>query len=167
MQQGGSLEAPQLTSRDDPGARMETDIVEIFTDGACRGNPGPGGWAALLRFKGKKKSLSGGQPATTNNRMEMMAAIMALEALKRPCKVTITTDSQYLMKGITEWLKNWKKRGWLTAEKKPVKNVDLWKRLDEVASRHEVEWQWVKGHNNHRENEIADTLARKEIEKFL
>jgi ribonuclease HI len=144
-----------------------TDTVEIFTDGACRGNPGPGGWAALLRSKGVQKSISGGQPATTNNRMEMMAAIMALQVLKRPCKVIITTDSQYLMKGITEWLKNWKKRGWLTAEKKPVKNADLWKRLDEVASRHEVEWQWVRGHNNHRENEIADALARKEIEKFL
>ncbi len=146
---------------------MVTDTVEIFTDGACRGNPGPGGWAALLRCKGVTKSISGGQPATTNNRMEMMAAIMALAALKRPCKVTITTDSQYLMKGITEWLKNWKKRGWLTAEKKPVKNVDLWKRLDEVASRHEVEWQWVRGHNNHEQNEIADALARKEIEKFI
>jgi ribonuclease HI len=144
-----------------------TDTVEIFTDGACRGNPGPGGWAALLRCKGVKKSLSGGEPATTNNRMEIMAAIMALEALKRPCKVIITTDSQYLMKGITEWLKNWKKRGWLTAEKKPVKNVDLWKRLDQAASRHEVEWQWVRGHNNHHENEIADALARKEIEKFI
>jgi ribonuclease HI len=144
-----------------------TDTVEIFTDGACRGNPGPGGWAALLRCKGVKKSISGGEPATTNNRMEIMAAIMALEALKRPCRVIITTDSQYLMKGITEWLKNWKKRGWLTSEKKPVKNVDLWKRLDEAASHHEVEWQWVRGHNNHHENEIADTLARKEIEKFI
>jgi ribonuclease HI len=144
-----------------------TDTVEIFTDGACRGNPGPGGWAALLRCKGVKKSLSGGEPATTNNRMEIMAAIMALEALKRPCRVIITTDSQYLMKGITEWLKNWKRRGWLTAEKKPVKNVDLWKRLDQAASRHEVEWQWVRGHNNHHENEIADALARKEIEKFI
>jgi ribonuclease HI len=146
---------------------LVTDTVEIFTDGACRGNPGPGGWAALLRCKGVKKSISGGQPATTNNRMEITAAIMALEALKRPCKVIITTDSQYLMKGITEWLKNWKKRGWLTAEKKPVKNVDLWKRLDEAASHHEVEWHWVRGHNNHHENEIADALARKEIEKFI
>jgi ribonuclease HI len=144
-----------------------TDKVEIFTDGACKGNPGPGGWAALLHCKGVQKSISGGQRVTTNNRMEMMAAIMALEALKRPCQVIITTDSQYLMKGITEWLKNWKKRGWLTSEKKPVKNSDLWKRLDEVVSRHQVEWRWVRGHNNHRENEIADALARKEIEKLL
>ncbi len=144
-----------------------TDTVEIFTDGACSGNPGPGGWAALLRYQGVEKAISGGQHSTTNNRMEMMAAIMALEALKRRCKVTITTDSQYLMKGITEWLMNWKKRDWKTAQKTPVKNADLWKRLDEVASRHEVQWRWVRGHNNHNENERADALARKEIEKLL
>ena len=144
-----------------------TDTVEIFTDGACKGNPGPGGWAALLRYKGVEKAMSGGQRNTTNNRMEIMAAIMALETLKRPCKVTITTDSQYLMKGITEWLKNWKKRDWMTSQKTPVKNADLWKRLDEVASRHEVQWRWVKGHNNHNENERADALARNEIKKFL
>ncbi len=144
-----------------------TETVEIFTDGACKGNPGPGGWAALLRYKGVEKAMSGGQRNTTNNRMEIMAALMALETLKRPCKVTITTDSQYLMKGITEWLKNWKKQDWMTSQKTPVKNADLWKRLDEVASRHEVQWRWVKGHNNHNENERADALARNEIKKFL
>jgi ribonuclease HI len=141
-------------------------VVEIFTDGACSGNPGPGGWAALLRYKGVEKELSGGEPRTTNNRMEMIAAIKALEALTKPSKVRITTDSQYLMKGITEWIHNWKKRGWINSQKQPVKNAELWKRLDSVASRHTVEWHWVKGHNNHMENEIVDSLARKAMTKF-
>lgn len=142
------------------------DIVEIYTDGACRGNPGPGGWGALLRFKGKEKSLYGAEPLTTNNRMELMAAIMALEELKRGCKVRLTTDSQYVMKGITEWLANWRRRGWKTADKKPVKNADLWQRLDEAARRHEVEWAWVRGHNGHAENELADQLANRAIDEM-
>lgn len=141
-------------------------VVEIFTDGACSGNPGPGGWAALLRYKGVEKELSGGEPRTTNNRMEMIAAIKALEALTKPSKVRITTDSQYLMKGITEWIHNWKKRGWINSQKQPVKNAELWKRLDSVASRHTVEWHWVRGHNNHLENELVDSLARKAMTKF-
>jgi ribonuclease HI len=142
------------------------DIVEIYTDGACRGNPGPGGWGALLRFKGKEKSLYGAESLTTNNRMELMAAIMALEELKRGCKVRLTTDSQYVMKGITEWLANWRRRGWKTADKKPVKNADLWQRLDEAARRHEVEWAWVRGHNGHAENELADQLANRAIDEM-
>ncbi len=135
------------------------DKVEIFTDGACRGNPGPGGWGALLRFGDKEKTLSGAEQDTTNNRMEMMAAIKALESLKRPCKVKLTTDSQYVMKGMTEWLPGWKKRGWKTAGRQPVKNVDLWKRLDQVANGHQIDWQWVRGHTGHPENERADQLA--------
>ncbi len=135
-------------------------IVEIFTDGACKGNPGPGGWAALLRCKGVSKSMSGGEPMTTNNRMEMTAAISALEALTKPCKVKLVTDSQYLMLGITKWMKNWKKRGWKTSQNTPVKNSDLWRRLEEAVSRHEVEWEWVRGHNSHEENETVDALAR-------
>ncbi len=146
--------------------QLNEQVVEIFTDGACSGNPGPGGWAALLRYKGVEKELSGGEPRTTNNRMEMIAAIKALEALTKPSKVRITTDSQYLMKGITEWIHNWKKRGWINSQKQPVKNAELWKRLDSVASRHTVEWHWVKGHNNHVENELVDTLARKAMTKF-
>lgn len=147
---------------------VKTDyIVEIFTDGACKGNPGPGGWAAILRFKGVEKTISGGAPMTTNNRMEMTAAVKALEALKRPCTVRITTDSQYLMKGITQWLKNWKRRGWKTSQDTPVKNEDLWRRLDEEASRHQVQWCWVRGHNSHKENEMADLLARKAMEPYM
>jgi ribonuclease HI len=138
----------------------ERRVVEIFTDGACRGNPGPGGWGAILRFGAVEKELSGGDPATTNNRMEMMAAIAALEALKRPCRVRLYTDSQYLRGGITQWLRGWKARGWRTADKKPVKNVDLWQRLDAVVAAHEVEWFWVRGHAGHPENERADALAR-------
>lgn len=138
--------------------------VEIFSDGACRGNPGPGGWGALLRYQGQEKSLSGAEPHTTNNRMELMAAIRALEELKRPCKVRLTTDSQYLRRGITEWLPGWKQRGWRTASKQPVKNVDLWQRLEAAANRHEVEWHWVRGHSGHRENEIADQLANQAID---
>lgn len=135
------------------------DHVEIFTDGACSGNPGPGGWGAILRSKDTEKELSGSEKQTTNNRMEMMAVIAALEALKRPCRVTITTDSQYVMKGMTEWLAGWKAKNWKTAAKKPVKNVELWQRLDKAISQHEVEWQWVRGHQGHVENERADQLA--------
>lgn len=135
------------------------DHVEIFTDGACSGNPGPGGWGAILRTKGQEKELSGSEKQTTNNRMEMMAVIAALEALKRPCRVTITTDSQYVMKGMTEWLAGWKAKNWKTASKKPVKNVELWQRLDKAISPHTVEWQWVRGHQGHVENERADQLA--------
>ena len=133
--------------------------VEVFTDGACRGNPGPGGWGVLLRYKGSEKTLYGAEPETTNNRMELMAAIRALESLTRQCSVKLTTDSQYVQKGITEWLPNWKRRGWKTAAKKPVKNADLWKRLDEAVAGHDVEWHWVKGHSGHPENELADALS--------
>jgi ribonuclease HI len=143
-----------------------SDFVEIFTDGACSGNPGPGGWAALLRFKGVEKTISGGEAWTTNNRMEMTAAVMALESLTRSCRVRLTTDSQYMMKGITEWIEKWKQRGWQTVEKKPVKNADLWRRLDEAASRHKVDWQWVRGHANHEENEEVDALARNAMEEW-
>jgi ribonuclease HI len=134
--------------------------VEIFTDGACSGNPGPGGWGAILRSRGVEKELAGAEPATTNNRMELMAAIAGLEALKRPCHVRLYTDSQYLRDGITRWLPGWKARGWRTAGKTPVKNVDLWQRLEAAAAPHEIEWHWVRGHAGHPENERADALAR-------
>lgn len=140
--------------------------VEIFTDGACRGNPGPGGWGALLRSGTTEKPLYGGEPDTTNNRMELTAAIEALRALKRPCKVALTTDSQYVRKGITEWMSNWKKRNWKTAAKAPVKNADLWRALDELAAKHDIEWHWVKGHSGHRENELADALANRGIDEL-
>lgn len=133
--------------------------VEIFTDGACSGNPGPGGWGAIMRTKGIEKELSGGEKDTTNNRMEMMAVIAALEALQRDCSVKITTDSQYVMKGMLEWLPGWKKRNWQTAAKKPVKNIDLWQRLERAAESHQLEWEWVRGHQGHVENERADQLA--------
>lgn len=135
------------------------DKIEIFTDGACSGNPGPGGWGAILRTKGVEKELSGGEKDTTNNRMEMMAVIAALEALTRPCEVIVTTDSQYVMKGMMEWLPGWKKRNWLTAGKKPVKNVDLWQRMEKAAASHKLDWVWVRGHQGHAENERADQLA--------
>jgi ribonuclease HI len=138
----------------------DTARVEIFTDGACSGNPGPGGWGALLRWNGAEKELNGGERDTTNNRMEMMAAIQALEALKRPAQIDLYTDSVYLRDGITKWIHNWKAKGWKTAAKKPVKNVDLWQRLETAMARHQVEWHWVKGHNGHPENERADVLAR-------
>ncbi len=141
--------------------------VELFTDGACRGNPGMGGWGALLRFGDSEKRLYGGEKDTTNNRMELMAVIQALEALKQPCKVTITTDSKYVLQGMTEWLTNWKLRNWKTAAKKPVLNDDLWRRLDAIASNHEIEWHWVKGHSGHRENEIADQLANQGIDELV
>lgn len=141
--------------------------VEIYTDGACKGNPGPGGWGALLRYGEHEKQLFGGEGNTTNNRMELMAAIKALEELKRSCDVKLTTDSQYVRKGITEWLVNWKKNGWKTAAKKPVKNADLWQMLDEQVQRHNVEWHWVKGHSGHPENELADELANRGAEQYM
>jgi ribonuclease HI len=141
--------------------------LEIFTDGACRGNPGPGGWGALLRCGDKEKTIYGGEVDTTNNRMEITAAIEALSALKQPCKVVLTTDSEYVRQGITSWVENWKKRGWKTANKKPVKNVDLWQRLEQEAARHQIEWRWVKGHSGHRENEIADQLANQGIDELM
>ena len=144
-----------------------TQPIEIFTDGACKGNPGPGGWGALLRLGENEKSLYGGELNTTNNRMELLAAIRGLEALKRSAEVVITTDSQYVMKGICEWMPNWKKRGWKTASKQPVKNADLWQQLDELVSQHLVEWRWVRGHTGHRENEIADELANLGVQHVL
>ena len=139
----------------------------IHTDGACSGNPGPGGWGAVLHFKDQEKELWGGELYTTNNRMELMAAIQALEALKRPCKVELHTDSKYVQQGIKEWIHSWKTRGWKTADKKPVKNDDLWRRLDEARLRHEVDWRWVKGHAGHEHNERADALARLGMEETL
>ena len=138
----------------------DSAIVEIFTDGACRGNPGPGGWGAILQFKHEEKELSGGAQETTNNRMELQAAIEGLRALKRPMRVAIHTDSTYVKDGITKWIVNWKRNGWKTAARKPVKNVDLWQALDDVLSGHDVEWYWVKGHAGHPGNERADALAR-------
>ena len=140
--------------------------VEIHTDGACLGNPGPGGWGALLRFNGTEKEISGGEADTTNNRMELMAAIMALESLKQPCAVHLHTDSQYVQKGIGEWLPNWVRRGWKTAGGDPVKNKDLWLRLQSATNGHQIRWQWVKGHSGHPENERVDQLARLAAEKF-
>ncbi len=145
---------------------MGTAGVEIYTDGACSGNPGPGGWGALLRYGGREKKLSGAEANTTNNRMELMAAIRALESLKRPCKVTLFTDSVYVQKGISEWLANWKRRGWKTADKKPVKNADLWRRLDAATQGHDIRWRWVRGHSGHPENELVDALAREAIQKI-
>lgn len=142
------------------------DAVEIFTDGACKGNPGAGGWGALLQFNGKELELCGGEPLTTNNRMELLAAIRALEALKRPCRVILHTDSKYVQQGISEWVHNWKLRGWKTADRKPVKNEDLWRRLDELASTHRVQWVWVKGHAGHDGNERADRLANRGVEQM-
>lgn len=142
-------------------------VVEMFTDGACRGNPGPGGWGVLLRYNGTEKHLYGGEAHTTNNRMELLAAIRGLEAVSETCQIDLTSDSQYVRKGITEWLQGWKAKGWKTAAKKPVKNKDLWQLLDEQAQRHNVNWHWVKGHSGHRENEIADDLANLGIDDLL
>jgi len=142
---------------------MSKEVVEIYADGACKGNPGPGGWGVLLRAGGAEKELFGGERETTNNRMELTAVIRALEALKRRCKVRLYTDSQYVQKGISQWIHDWKRRGWRTAEKKPVKNEDLWRRLDELATGHDIEWHWVRGHAGHPENERADALANKAI----
>lgn len=139
---------------------MSDDKVVVFTDGACSGNPGPGGWGAILTFRGVEKELKGGEVLTTNNRMELMAAISALEAMKRPSRIELHTDSQYVKNGITSWIHNWKRNGWRTADKKPVKNEDLWKRLDQALAIHEVDWRWVKGHAGHAMNERADELAR-------
>jgi ribonuclease HI len=142
---------------------MSGERVIIHTDGACSGNPGPGGWGAILEWNGHKRELKGGEPHTTNNRMELMAAIMALEALKRPCTVEVHTDSQYLRDGITKWIHGWKRNGWRTADKKPVKNAELWQRLDAALARHEISWHWVRGHAGHDLNERADELARAAI----
>ncbi len=145
----------------DPHTRGKT--IRIYTDGACKGNPGPGGWGALLAYDGTEKELFGGEPGTTNNRMELTAVIEALSALKRPCRVILHTDSQYVQKGITEWIHGWKKRGWKTAGKAPVKNEDLWRKLDEVIRTHEIDWVWVRGHSGHDGNERADALANKGV----
>ena len=142
------------------------DSVHIFTDGACRGNPGAGGWGAILRYGDNEKELYGAERSTTNNRMELMAAIKALEALTRPCDVILTTDSQYLRKGITEWLPQWKARGWKTADKQPVKNQDLWERLEKAVASHRIRWDWIKGHSGHEENERADQLANLAIDEM-
>lgn len=142
-------------------------IVEIHTDGACRGNPGPGGWAALLRIGKNERMISGSEALTTNNRMELRAAIEGLAALKRRCRVTLTTDSQYVRTGVTEWLPRWKANGWRTAAKKPVKNADLWMKLDEVASLHDIEWKWVRGHSGHPDNERVDAEANRAIDELL
>ncbi len=148
-------------SEDKPARR-----VEIWTDGACSGNPGPGGWGAILTFNGVEKELCGGEGLTTNNRMELMAAISALEALTRPCAINLHTDSIYVRDGVTGWIHNWKKRGWKTADKKPVKNVELWQRLDQATQRHDIEWKWVKGHAGDEMNERADALARAGMAPF-
>jgi len=142
----------------------EAALVELYTDGACRGNPGPGGWGVLMHYRDHEKELWGGEAATTNNRMELMAAIRGLESLKRGCPVKLYTDSKYVMQGITEWIDNWKAKGWKTAAKKPVKNVDLWQRLDQARQRHQVQWVWVKGHAGHDGNERADELANRGID---
>ena len=144
---------------------MNDEIIDIFTDGACSGNPGPGGWGAILRLGDKEKELFGGEPATTNNRMELLAVIEALKSLKRPVKARVHTDSQYVQKGISEWIHNWKRRGWKTAAKEPVKNADLWMVLDAEAAKHEIDWRWVRGHNGHAENERADALARRVVDQ--
>lgn len=150
---------------------MTKPTIEIFTDGACRGNPGPGGWGALLRYddnaEKKEKKISGSEAHTTNNRMELTAVIKALEVLKKPCKITLTTDSQYVKKGMTEWMRQWKRKGWMTSDKKPVKNKDLWQQLDAEVQSHDVQWCWVKAHNGHVENEVADKLATGAIDKLL
>lgn len=143
----------------------EEEVVELFTDGACRGNPGPGGWGALLRWRGQERELYGYDPDTTNNRMELLAAIRGLEALNRPCRVELTTDSQYVQKGVDEWMANWKRRGWRTANKKPVQNQDLWQALDAQLEQHEVRFHWTRGHQGHPENERADDLANRAIDE--
>ncbi len=143
------------------------EVIEIWTDGACKGNPGPGGWGVILKMGAVEKTLHGGEPLTTNNRMEMLAVIEALGALKRPCKVLLHVDSQYVMKGMTEWIHGWKQRGWRTADKKPVKNADLWVRMDEEVARHTITWKWVKGHAGDPGNERADLLANRGVEEAL
>ncbi|MEM7206861.1 MAG: ribonuclease HI [Pseudomonadota bacterium] len=145
-------------------AENQSEVVTLYTDGACKGNPGPGGWGVLLNWSGREKTLFGGEHETTNNRMELMAAISGLEALTRPCTVELVTDSTYVMQGINEWLPGWKRNNWKTAAKKPVKNVDLWKRLDAANTRHKVNWRWVKGHSGDPGNERADALANRGID---
>lgn len=145
---------------------MTDKTVVLYTDGACRGNPGPGGWGAVLEYNGNVRTLHGGEPATTNNRMEMTAVIKGLEALKTPCQVKIVTDSRYVLQGMTEWLPNWKKKGWRTAGGKPVMNCDLWQLLEQVAAKHQLQWQWVKGHSGHPQNEQADQLANLGIDEL-
>ncbi len=140
------------------------DEIDIYTDGACKGNPGPGGWGALLRWRGHEKELFGGEALTTNNRMELTAVIRALESLRRAAKIVVHTDSQYVQKGISEWLRSWKARGWKTADRKPVKNEDLWRELDALVARHEIHWRWVRGHSGHPENERADALANRGVD---
>jgi len=142
---------------------VKSDVIDIFTDGACSGNPGPGGWAAILRVGGHERELSGGEEQTTNNRMELMAVIQALQALKRPASVRLHTDSRYVMDGATKWLKNWKANGWKTADKKPVKNEELWRALEAAMTQHTISWKWVAGHSGHAENDRADALARAAI----
>jgi ribonuclease HI len=144
-------------------AEANNQVVTLYTDGACKGNPGPGGWGAYLKYKGKTRELCGGEKETTNNRMELLAAIEGLEVLTRGCKVELFTDSQYMRQGITQWIHNWKKNGWKTSNKKPVKNADLWQRLDAQVKRHQVEWHWVKGHSGHPGNEKADELANRGV----
>jgi ribonuclease HI len=147
-------------------SEQDRKTIEIFTDGACSGNPGPGGWGAVLRFQGKEREISGGHPETTNNQMELQAAIEALKALKEPCSIELYTDSQYLRQGITQWIHNWKRNGWKTADKKPVKNQALWEELDALVKIHAINWHWLKGHAGHPENERCDELARNEIERL-
>ncbi len=154
-----------MASTDGEDAAPEADVVEIFTDGACSGNPGPGGWGALLRYRGREKELAGGEPHTTNNRMELMGVIAALEALKRPSPVRLVTDSMYVKNGVNQWMPRWKANGWRTADKKPVKNQDLWERLDQALAEHAIDWHWVKGHAGHDENERVDALARSQVRK--
>ena len=149
-----------------PTRTNNADLVRVYSDGACKGNPGPGGWGALLKTGGTEKELFGGEPQTTNNRMELTAVIRALEALTRPCEVEVYTDSQYVQKGISEWLPDWKRRGWRTADKKPVKNEDLWRELERLAGAHRISWHWIKGHAGHPENERADALANRGVEQL-
>ena len=150
----------------EPDAAPDTAVVDIYTDGACSGNPGPGGWGALMIFRGNEREICGGEPSTTNNRMELRAAIEALEALTKPSTVRLHTDSKYLRDGITQWIVRWKRNGWKTANKKPVKNEDLWRRLEDAGRSHEIKWRWVRGHSGHRENELADALANQAIDEL-
>ncbi len=153
-------------SKSESRADSPSNVVRIYADGACKGNPGPGGWGAILQMDGEEKELFGGEPQTTNNRMELTAVIRALEALKSPCQIEVYTDSQYVQKGISEWLPDWKRRGWRTADKKPVKNLDLWQELERLAGAHRIAWHWVKGHAGHPENERADELANRGVESI-
>jgi len=152
-----------MSEKREPGKSPSGEVVEIFCDGACSGNPGPGGYGAILRYQGHTKEISGGEAATTNNRMELTAAIAALRQLTRPCRVILTTDSQYLTKGMTEWIAGWQRKGWQNSKKEPVINRDLWETLLELAERHSIEWKWIRGHNGHLENERCDTLAREAV----